>query len=1310
MSKRKKIIWGGIGLVVVLGGIFTVVAALRLDTIATATMQRVLPVAEEALGRRVKAGQLDINLLGGFRVMVSDLAIMKADSGAVAPAATPAPAPAPQQDTAPEFAIKSVEISIKMLPLILSMGRDVSIDTIRIHGLAANLTRDEEGRLSYQDMLDRLSAASEDADESEEQREKSEGEDSAGNGGSQEIMERLVNGLAMHLFAIEDASFSLHDQSDPDNPKNYSISPLNLRITSISNGKPVVMALDATVAAAGSAPAQPAAATTTPDGQGRLVLNVETTPLNLTALLPPSPSASAASSASAAAVEDHPEQAATASTPEQPTPPKQEAIIAGLKKLHIEIHSLDLGILSRFMPSDLPVTMDGAILNTKLELANLMIPGATPISPASPARANPNPTPNDNGNTSTSALQGEPVTLKGSIAADNVLVHGGGARFNAAVSFDLAFTDNMEWVRIGALDLNLGGQTMTASGSISGLPNNPQFDDLKIATSALDLGKLAALLPGLDSALPPSSRISGVAAISVNGKGDTEKQQLQADVNLNRANLLLPGMLNKPAGTPLRLTVAAGLAGLTHGTRNVDLSKLALELGSLHLQARGHISMPPAGGGDPSIQLELKEATAPFDGLARLFPAVAESVPPEVKIAGHINLGGKVSLTHGKLDSNLTFRATELALDTPQMGLHGTMELAASTAGQMSGRLRSNVNLDMSALTMNIPQVISKKSGTPARLNIEADLDQNKDTLNISSLALVFSPLELSLKGQVNGLFKSAAAAAGPSADLSFGVAPFTVSELMEAVPSLRGKLPIPERQGKLQSLQGTIKGNLSTPEALTISINPLELQYGQSHVNLVTTTSIDAPATPGNRSKSAAAASRSARSATSSGPVRKVAVTVRSRNLDMSDFLVDRADEPEEEDSGPIDLSILKSYAGNVDVQIQKGRFKEYDFENLTADLTLAGGKASVRQMSVQAMGGKAELSGSSLDAAQSVPAIALKANLTSIQIEDLLSSLFGFDDFLSGSLNGKLEASGKGLDGKTLLASLSGSLAGAIKEGSLNGMSLADDILEPLNRSLPAGLRNRDLAGLVQKLSSTSAKGGAKSAKRTGGSAKAGTAARLLSGTNFKDMAAGFQFEQGVLKLVDKIVAQTDLGALELLGGGLSLAEGLKLDARVLFSSKTVSSLTGGNYTPAAPMPINFNIVGPISKPRIANLSLREAAQAMISGAAGKGLDDAASAILGKSVNEVKTEAVNAAKAAAEEARLKAQQAKERAEAEAKQRAKIAAQKAAAEKKRLEDEARRKAAAEKKRLEEAARREAAKKKQEAEKLLRDTASSIFK
>ncbi len=147
MKRVFKILAISLGALAVLlvGGAVLAYYLVDLNKVVTELVDKQKPEIEKQLGRKVEIGKISTRLFPSLSARVEALAI--------------APDPARPQDDRPLLKIDAVGFDVAIWRAVFSFGKQIGIKTAYVDGLRVNVVRYQDGRLSYQDIVDRLASA-----------------------------------------------------------------------------------------------------------------------------------------------------------------------------------------------------------------------------------------------------------------------------------------------------------------------------------------------------------------------------------------------------------------------------------------------------------------------------------------------------------------------------------------------------------------------------------------------------------------------------------------------------------------------------------------------------------------------------------------------------------------------------------------------------------------------------------------------------------------------------------------------------------------------------------------------------------------------------------------------------------------------------------------------------------------------------------------------------------------------------------------------------------------------------------------------
>lgn len=139
-----------IGLLSIAGLVGAVVVALLivgfvvdLGGVVRKQLDAQLPQIREKLGRDVTVGRVSLRLLPTTRLLIANIAVA-GQPGQTGPAALPL------------VSIGAVRAEVQLVPALFTLGRTINVRKVEVEELRINVARLANGRLSYQDVLDKL--------------------------------------------------------------------------------------------------------------------------------------------------------------------------------------------------------------------------------------------------------------------------------------------------------------------------------------------------------------------------------------------------------------------------------------------------------------------------------------------------------------------------------------------------------------------------------------------------------------------------------------------------------------------------------------------------------------------------------------------------------------------------------------------------------------------------------------------------------------------------------------------------------------------------------------------------------------------------------------------------------------------------------------------------------------------------------------------------------------------------------------------------------------------------------------------------
>ncbi|MFO0574587.1 MAG: AsmA-like C-terminal region-containing protein [Polyangia bacterium] len=685
---------GLVGLVLVT--LLVVGFAVDLGSTVRKQIEAQLPAVKKKIGREVTIGRVSLRLLPTTRLLIANVAVAAAP-GQTGPAALPL------------VSVGNVRAEVELLPAIFTLGRRLNVRRVEIDGLRVNVARFANGRLSYEDVLEKLA---EDTEPSKPL--------------TPEEIDRL-SGIRLQRAALLDGAVNFYDLSTAYGAATpLAIDQIELAITDAALFQPWAATLD--LAALSSARNLHVAAQVAPMPRDMQIkdplsllrsLEVTLRPLQIEPLLrfvPPSPGIGLQKALVQASLK--------LETPESKGDLKLAATL-GANGLVLESSTAvgaAAGALAqrRGQPADVSLAVDlganmlrGDVLINKLELRinDMGLDGRADLrslwsSPAVHALS-----------LSSRGLLLErllallpPASLPADLVARGPLLvraSGSGTPTQAKVELGLDLTPAElllpvlhkpagtvltfelrgqvapKGVDLERLGLTLGPLALLLSGQVR---SGDDFD-LKLDSGKVDLDKLLRLLPTVakatmggrrkkdridgdllitgtvkkkGEALDASARVKmnearltqedvrllGDADLVASVRSTPASASVSADLDLTRASLQVPGSVDKDEGVPMRLRLQAER---TAQKVNIKLAQLELPGGTIRLLGSADLSGSRLDMKVPQCDLEL-------DKLARVLPALQQGslgglldskLSIAVSVDGNPN---KLATVHAKLD------------------------------------------------------------------------------------------------------------------------------------------------------------------------------------------------------------------------------------------------------------------------------------------------------------------------------------------------------------------------------------------------------------------------------------------------------------------------------------------------------------------------------------------------------------------------------------------------------------------------------------------------------------------------------------
>lgn len=669
-----KIVGGLVGLVLIAALI--VGFAVDLGGVVEKQIAAQAPTIQAKLGRTVRIGRVRLKLLPKTRLEIRDIAI-EAQEGSTGLMAQPL------------LRIGAVRARVAVFPLLWSFGRRIEVDQVEIADLRVQVMRTADGRLSYQDILEKLA----DQPESPPM--------------TQAEIDRLA-GIVLHEATLADAAIWFYDLSTPYGAASpIKIEGIELGLHEARLFEPFSLTLDMALLAAqrnfhlgltvGPLPrdlqvAQPLSLLRKAE--------LEIQPIELESLLrflPPSPgvglararleaklalstpleSGNLSLSAMVAARGVTLEQDASSGFPAaqrrgQPVDIKLDTqlgatLLAGdvkLDKLELALNDMTLSARADLRSlwttpavHMLSVSSRGFLLERLLAvLPPAAIPKGSDLRGPLLLRGSASGSP--------SAAQIE-LALDLTPATVMLPVLSKPANTPLSIEFNGQVQGEKQGARIEKLGLTLGPMALLLRGQVRSADDL----DLKADTGTIDLDRLLRLLPTVEKSVPKGSRIDGDLRVVASIKKQGDQLDLGANVTMKNA-LIDQGELDLRGGADLQAQVRS-----TAGSASVNAD---LDLTSAQLKLPGSIDK------DRGVPMRLR---AQVERTARVVVIkLAELTLP----GGTLRVNGKADLGNNNLDMKVPLVDLDLAkLANVLPALN-----RGSLGGLMDSKLRIALSID----------------------------------------------------------------------------------------------------------------------------------------------------------------------------------------------------------------------------------------------------------------------------------------------------------------------------------------------------------------------------------------------------------------------------------------------------------------------------------------------------------------------------------------------------------------------------------------------------------------------------------------
>lgn len=210
----------GVVAVVVLAVFVAALVFVDLDALVNEQLAKAKPELEAKLGRRISVGPVRTQVFPALGGRVEAVAI-EAD-------------PAHPEDDRPLLQLRSLRFELALLEAVRTLGEHLVVKSLVLDGLRVNVVRGADGRLSYQDIVER-------------QEPEEAAADTSSSAPSDGLAERL-RGLTVDVLRLDDAELRFVDHTQGGGAATeHVIRKLNLRLGGVRLDAPIALQLDAAV-------------------------------------------------------------------------------------------------------------------------------------------------------------------------------------------------------------------------------------------------------------------------------------------------------------------------------------------------------------------------------------------------------------------------------------------------------------------------------------------------------------------------------------------------------------------------------------------------------------------------------------------------------------------------------------------------------------------------------------------------------------------------------------------------------------------------------------------------------------------------------------------------------------------------------------------------------------------------------------------------------------------------------------------------------------------------------------------------------
>ncbi len=320
-------------------------------------------------------------------------------------------------------------------------------------------------------------------------------------------------------------------------------------------------------------------------------------------------------------------------------------------------------------------------------------------------------------------------------------------------------------------DLSSGGSTVSLVGKASQLKSNRPSVDLNLDVKELKLSTFAPFI-----ALPPELKLEGPILGAARLKGNQDKMDVTAEVNLDKVRVAYAQQFSKPSNVPMSVSLRGTLTGL----QDLEIGELKTVLGSLQLT--GHGKVLAVASAQPQMNLHVQSNTFQVN---ELMTYAATALPPGLSVKGRAQFAADVSGTQ--------------------------------TSSQFAAKCDGN------DLEIALADQFQKPAGVPLRASVVGE--KVAQTVTLQSLSAALGSIELKGKGSIQ------TGAAIPKFQLSLKSNAIALADLAQLSPLAASYKP-----SGTAALDVRASGTADAPQANgSLNLQNVSLHYQQSDLTQIT-------------------------------------------------------------------------------------------------------------------------------------------------------------------------------------------------------------------------------------------------------------------------------------------------------------------------------------------------------------------------------------------------------------------------------------------------------------------------------------------